>query len=68
MHVDTKIRLVKYLGDKRNRYQDHIKRSVLGDIIFNKFIGSELIDSDDFIFFLCREYFDIIVYEIYFIF
>lgn len=47
MHVDKKIRLVKYLGDKRNRYEDHIKRSVLGDIIFNKFIGSQLIDTDD---------------------
>ena len=44
MHVDKKIRLVKYLGDKRNRYEDHIKRSVLGDIVFNKFIGSQLID------------------------
>ena len=51
MYVDKKIRLVKYLGDKRNRYEDHIKRSVLGDIVFNKFIGSQLIDSDgDFVF------------------
>ena len=47
MHVDKKIRLVKYLGDKRNRYEDHIKRSVLGDIVFNKFIGSQLVENDD---------------------
>lgn len=47
MHVDKKIRLVKYLGDKRNQYEDYIKRSVLGDIVFNKFIGNQLVESDD---------------------
>ena len=43
MHIDKKLKLIKFFGDKWNGHQDRVKRSVLGDIVFTRHVGKCLI-------------------------